>query len=194
MRRTSTPSSHGAGSGPSTAWASSRTSSAPWRRQACGDGRRTGATSPSMEKTRSLTTMAGPRASASSASRCVDVGVAVDGDLGVGQAGTVDDRRVVELVRADPHAGVAERGQHPEVGRVAGREDARRARAPFQCGQLGLELVVHRARPGDQTRGAAAGAPAVEGLVGGRPPPRGATRQAQVVVGREGDDPSARPR
>ena len=47
-------------SGPRTAWASSRTRRAPWRRQRVTSSSR-GATSPSMEKTESVTTMVGIR-------------------------------------------------------------------------------------------------------------------------------------
>ena len=173
-----------------TTCASSSTSSAPCRRHAAAISR-SGATSPSMENTTSVTTMAGPVAAAHQALEVSHVAVAVDGHLGVRQAGPVDDRGVVELVRADAHAAVAEGVEHAQVGGEAGGE---------QRGALGgLRTApgpsrAPRARGGCPARSrlaARARAPVVERLVGGGDHGR-VQRQAEIVVGREGDDLATR--
>ncbi len=171
-------------SGPSTAWASSSTSRAPWRRQTAAMSA-TGATSPSMENTRSVTTMAGSGGPGQQGLEVVDVAVAVDGDVGARQAGPVDDRGVVELVGADAHPGVAEGAEHAEVGGEAGGEDD----GPFAALATGPGPARARSWQGrlPVTRRLAPdpGPPAVEGLVGGGHHRR-VGGQAQVVVGGEG--------
>ena len=113
-----------------------------------------------------------------------EVGVAVDGDVGPGQAAAVDDRGVVALVAQDPGAGTAEGGQHAQVGGVAGGEQEGGLGA-LPVGQLRLQLGVHRPGAGHQPGRSGPGAPAVEGVVGGGHHRR-VLGQAEVVVGGEG--------
>ena len=71
-----------------------------------GERRRRRAASPSIEKTVSVTTI--DRAVEPSPRSCVEhveVVVRPDGDVGAGQPGAVDDRRVVQLVADDAGAG-----------------------------------------------------------------------------------------
>ena len=89
--------------GPSTACASSSTSSAPCRAHSSTSAS-TSATSPSIENTVSVTTSARRGAAvAQQRVEVVEVAVAVDGDVGAREPAAVDDRRVVELVGAHEH-------------------------------------------------------------------------------------------
>ena len=83
-------------------------------------------------------------------------------------------------------AGPAERREHAEVGGEAGGEQDARPRCPSR---RPARPRARRGRAGadDQPGRAGAGAPAVEGLVGGGHD-RGVVGQAEVVVGRERDD------
>ena len=95
----------------------------------------------------------GPGGSTRSSER-VEVAVRVDGDLGTREPGPVDDRRVVEFVRADQDVLVAERGDHAEVGGEPGGEEdgglgaasilRARARARWWIGRL---PTISRAAP-----------------------------------------------
>ena len=96
----------------------------------------------------------------------VDVAVAGDRDVGLRQPAAVDDRRVVELVGHDEHAGSAEGGEHAEVGGEAGREQHGGLGA-LPGRQLGFELAVHWAVADDQPGRPRAGAPPLDGLDGG---------------------------
>ena len=146
--------------GPRTAWASSRMRRALWRWQRATSSSR-GAVSPSMENTESVTTMVGigaawrrrRAASAEQLRQVVHVTVAVDGEGRAGQPAPVDDAGVVQLVREHAHARAAERAQHPEVGREAGRE-ADGGLGPLPFGERPLQLAVDGARPGHEARGA----------------------------------------
>ena len=51
-----------------------------------------------------------------------DVGVWINDDVGARQARSIDQAGMVEAVRKDHVAGAGQRGYHPEVGHVAGRE------------------------------------------------------------------------
>ncbi len=107
-------------------------------------------------------------------------------DLAAGEAGAVDDRRVVELVGAEERSRSAERGEHAEVRGEAGREEHRGV-GVLPVGELLLELGVDRPGADDQPGRPRAGAPAVEcGVRGGDD--GGVLGEAEVVVRRERDD------
>lgn len=110
----------------------------------------------------------------------------IDGHLGAGQPGTVDDGGVVEFVGHDANPGPAQNGEDPEVGGEPGREH-QGSLGVLPIGQLRLQLVVHRSGAADQPRGPGAGTPAVGG--GGRRfDHRRMGAEAEVVVGGERDD------
>ena len=102
--RTTTSGSPSPGSrwGPSTACASSSTSSAPCRRQRSTSAP-TGATSPSIENTESVTTSTRPGRRGEQFVEMVEVAVSVDRDLRPAEPAAVDDRGVVQLVAQDGH-------------------------------------------------------------------------------------------
>ena len=83
----------------------------------------------------------------------LDVGVREDLARRLRQAHAVDDRGVVESV-ADDQVGLAGDGRDDAgVGREAGLEGEDGWRA-LELGELGLERLVHRHRPGDRPDGA----------------------------------------
>ena len=89
--------------GPSApvACASSTISRQPWRRASC-QQLGSGAMSPSIEKTPSVTiSAAAPAGLAQAPGEVLEVAVAVDEGLGPGEAAAVDDAGVVELVGED---------------------------------------------------------------------------------------------
>ena len=89
----------------------------------------------------------------------VAVEVAVDDHLGPRGAAPVDDRRVVELIGEDRVAGAGQRADHAEVGEVARAEQHTRL-AALELREALLQAAVDRHRPGHQSRGARAHAPA----------------------------------
>ena len=101
-------------------------------------------------------------------------------DLGPRQPGGVDQRGVDVGVGDDQGGPVDERGDHREVGVVAGRGDQRR-RPAQEGGQLALEVVVQGEGPGHQAGGAGAGAPEGRRLGRGGADLR-VPREAEVVV------------
>ena len=139
-------------SGPSTAWASSSTSSAPWSRAQLGERVDVGDVAVHREHgvaDDERAAAVGPVAQ--QRVERAEVAVPVDRDLAAGEPAAVDDRRVVELVRADERARAAERGEHAEVRGEAGREEHRGLGA-LPVGERALELGVHRPRADDEPR------------------------------------------
>ena len=122
-------------------------------------------------------TVAGPASAASTARHVV---VRDDLDGGPREAHGVDQRRVHVRVGDDERVATAQRGARREVGVVAGREHQRR-RLPEVRRQLALELRVQLERPGDEPRGARAGAPAPRRRRG-RLDDGGVAGEAEVVV------------
>ena len=82
-----------------------------------------------MENTVSVTTTRPAWRTGDQVGGVLDIAVAVYRHFGLGQAGTVDDGGVIELVRDDPSAR-SERGEHPQVGLEAGRKDQGRLAVP----------------------------------------------------------------
>ena len=102
----------------------------------------TGASSPSIENTVSVTTSAGPSWPASSSSTWAGSVWRATATWPADEPGAVDDRRVVQLVAHHEHVGgVGEGGEHGQVGGEPGRQQQRGLGA-LPVGQLGLELVV----------------------------------------------------
>ena len=145
IRRTST-SSGTSSSGPSTACASSTTSSAPSRAQRSTSAGEVGDVAVHREH-RVGDHERTPRAPVAQERReVVEIAVAIHRDIGPGsESAAVDDRRVVELVAADEHAGSGERGDDAEVRREA-RGEERGAGHRLPVGELGFELGVYRSR------------------------------------------------
>ena len=144
-----------------------------------------GATSPSIENTESVTISrpAAPSRAAVAAQaplEVLDVAVAVDDDLGARQPAAVDDRGVVELVGEDRVAAAGERADHAEVGEVARAEQHARL-AALERRQALLQAPVDRHRARHQPRGARADAPAHRRL-GRRLAHARVVGQAEVVV------------
>jgi len=79
----------------------------------------------------------------------LEVAVAVDEGLRLGEAAAVDDAGVVELVREDDLVALCQGGNDTAVGEVAGAEHQRRLRSG-ELGQAALELAVRRHRARDQ--------------------------------------------
>ena len=98
-------------------WASSTATRTPWR-WASSTISASGATSPSIEKTESVTIeRAAALGLAHAPGEVLDVAVAVDEGLRARQAAAVDDRRVVELVGEDDLAGAGQRVITPMLAR-----------------------------------------------------------------------------
>ena len=95
-------------------------------------------------------------------------------------ASGVVQRRMGVGVEEDLSPATTECGQHSEVGGIPGGE-GERARLPGQPAEGGLEVPVHRQRPGHQTAGGRRRAIAVEGLVS-RSHDALVPREAKVVV------------
>ena len=171
------------------ACASSTISRAPWRRassSSCGSG----ATSPSIEKTPSVTISAArPPARSQPPGEVLDVAVAVDEGLGAREAAAVDDAGVVQLVGEDDLAAAGQGGDRAGVGEVAGAEEERRLVA-LEAGEPLLQLPVRLHVARDQPRGAGAGPPAQRRLGGGLAH-LGAIGEAEVVVRAEEEDRAA---
>ena len=103
-----------------------------------------GATSPSIEKTESVTISAAAAVGARRPQREVlEVAVVVDERLGPRQPAAVDDRGVVELVGEDDRARAGQRADDADVGQVARAEEQRRLGA-LEGGQRLLEPAVDR--------------------------------------------------
>ena len=165
------------------ACASSTISRQSWRRARRASSS-SGATSPSIEKTPSVTIREPrPAASRSPQARCSSVAVAVDEGLGPREPAAVDDAGVVELVGEDDLASAGEGGDRAHVGEVARAEQQRRLVA-LELGQPRLQPAVHIHVAGDQPRGPGSGSPAHRRLCRRLPHTRVAG-QPQVVVGAE---------
>ena len=111
------------------------------------------------------------------------VGVGIDLARRLRQPHPVDDRGVVERVRHDQVRLAGDGRDDTGVGGEAGLEgeDGRRA---LELGELGLERLVHRHRPGDGPDRPAADAELADGLERGLAQAR-VVGQAEVVVRRE---------
>ena len=114
----------------------------------------TGAASPSMEKTVSVTTIVGVAGiHLQQRGEMRHVAVPVDRQLGARQPATVDDRGVVQLVREHPHLGAAQHAQAPRLAaKPVGKQMA--ASVPFQSARAvssavctGREPVTSREAP-----------------------------------------------
>ena len=141
------------------ACASSTTSRAPCM-SASSTISASGATSPSIENTESVTiTRRSPAVAAQAPVEVLHVAVAVHDDLRARQPAAVDDRRVVELVREDHIAATRQRADHAEVRQVARAEQQARL-AALERRQALLQAAVDRHRPRHQARRARAHAPA----------------------------------
>ena len=114
---------------------------------------------------------------------CFEVAVRIDRNVGVGQARAVDDRRVVELVRADQDTGIGEGGEYAEVGREPGGKE-HRSLGVLPLGECRLELGVDGSAADDESRRAGARAPTIERVVGRGDDDR-VLGQTEIVVGRE---------
>ena len=86
----------------------------------------------------------------------------------------------------DQGVAAGQRGDHGEVGVVAGGQHERR-RLAEEVGQLVLDLGVQAGGAGDQAGRAGAGAPLVGGL-GGGPHDVGVAGEAEVVVAGQVED------
>ena len=150
-----------ASSGPRTAWASSSTRSAPWRRATVDQAVEVGHVAVHGEDgVGDDDRPARPGGQRRRRGRQVAVGI--DAHVGPGQPAAVDDRGVVELVGVDDHSGAAKTDRTDRLAaNPVGKRTARLGALPV--GERRLELVVDRAGAGDQPGRACAGAPAVEG-------------------------------
>jgi hypothetical protein len=113
----------------------------------------------------------------------VHVAVAVDLDVGAGEAAAVDDGGVVPLVGEDRVARADERPHHACVHVVARREEEGR-RGPLHARQARLQLVMQVHVADDEPRRPRSGAESGRRLDGGVPEPRIAG-EPEVVVGAE---------
>ena len=159
-------------SGPRTAWASSSTSRAPWRPARRDQAGEVGHVPVHGEDGVGHDDRPARRARPAAASRCVEVAVGVDGDLGPGQPAAVDDRGVVELVGEDVGALGRRRPTAPTrlAAKPVGKTTARShpfhaARAASSSAWTGREPVTRRDAPDP--------APQRSRARGRRPPPPG---------------------
>ena len=159
--------------GPSApvACASSTISRQPWRRASAASSA-SGATSPSIEKTPSVTISAAPLAGlAQPPGEVLDVAVAVDEGLGPGEPAAVDDAGVVELVGEDDLSASRERRDRAACWRGSPSRRAAPPRYPlnsasrsssWRCGSMLPEISRE--------------APAPTPSAAPPPPPRSRTR------------------
>ena len=115
-----------------------------------------------------------------------DVFVAEDFDFGAGEAGTVNDAGVVELVGEDEVVFAEDGGDGPGVGGESGLEDDAGFDA-FEGGDFFFELHMEAHGSGDSANSAGAYAVVADGGDGGFFEP-GVVAEAEVVVAGEVDD------
>ena len=175
---------------PSTGSCRSRPSRAPRRRSPARRSRPAppeSATSPSIEKTASVTMMSAPTGIVP----CV-----IYARLRAREAAAVDDRRVIQSVRGD-HPVRAQRRDHARVGEEPRAEQHARL-GPLQLGEPRAQLPVRRHVPRDQRRRPRPGAPARSELGRGRrapadpPPARGSRSSTAAAPRARPASPSAR--
>ena len=157
------------------------------RRRRHRPGRPSGAASPSMLNSDSVTRRRRRNwaPAASRRARGGGVAVGVDGDPGARQAAAIDQAGVVEGVRDDEVVAAGQRGQDAEVGLVAGREDeggraesrnAARVASSVAVGGQSRRRPAGTAEAPKPSRAAACGSGGGEGRVGSK---------AEIVVGAE---------
>jgi hypothetical protein len=115
------------------------------------------------------------------------VGVIVDDDVSPGEAGTIDEARVIEAVGEEQIAAFDQGRNHTDVGLEAGVEEKGRI-GPVETGELDLEGLMVLVIARDEARGARAEPGLVE-RGDGSLPQGGVAREAEIVVGREAGQP-----
>ena len=168
-------------------WASSTIRRAPWREHSSQISR-SGAMSPSIEKTPSTTTSTPPPSDWARSSIFSSLSRRLwrkRAQLRAREQAAVEDRGVVAGVDDHRVRGRENRAERREVGLVAGREHERGVGVhPF--GDLPLELQVQRDRPVQEARAGEPGAVAVQSVLGAGHHALVAG-QPEVVVGAEHD-------
>ena len=108
------------------------------------------------------------------------------GESRAGKLGRIDQRSMVELVGEHLAVPITQRGQHTQVGHVAGGKKQGSRLANEVC-ERGFEVVMKAVMAGDEVRGSRADAALVERGVRG-PNQRRIGGQAQIIVAAKRDD------
>ncbi len=121
--------------------------------------------------------------------KMVDVVVTEAEGVAAAELGARPQAGMSQLIDQNEVFVAEKRGDHPEIGEIAGAEHAGRL-APLEPGEAVLKLGIERVVAGDQAGGAGAKAVAHQRLVGGGKNRRVAD-EVEIVVARKREQPAS---